>query len=107
MDFSLRRILSIGMLTVLALIAAEAKQPGQKSSGTFDVNSLDSWSKKLYQSQVADTAKIRMSDIDNFKNINDKFGHVQGDRVLREIALRIVQVVRKSDTVARYGVARS
>lgn len=44
-----------------------------------------------------------MMDIDHFKNINDAFGHSQGDRVLRDIADVIKQIVRQTDIVARYG----
>lgn len=42
-------------------------------------------------------------DVDDFKGLNDTFGHLLGDSVLREIALRTTHKVRKSDTVARYG----
>jgi diguanylate cyclase (GGDEF)-like protein/PAS domain S-box-containing protein len=42
-------------------------------------------------------------DLDGFKNINDKFGHVGGDEVLIAIGQRIQQCIRKSDTVARMG----
>jgi len=42
-------------------------------------------------------------DVDDFKQINDTFGHLEGDAILREIALRASQMVRKSDIVARYG----
>lgn len=42
-------------------------------------------------------------DIDNFKTINDSYGHLQGDSILREMAKRIARVTRKSDIVARYG----
>ena len=44
-----------------------------------------------------------MMDIDHFKNINDAFGHAQGDKVLSEIADLITNNVRKIDMVARYG----
>lgn len=44
-----------------------------------------------------------MLDIDYFKNINDAFGHGQGDIVLREITDVIKNNVRKTDMVARYG----
>ncbi|MBI4559926.1 MAG: sensor domain-containing diguanylate cyclase [Candidatus Hydrogenedentes bacterium] len=44
-----------------------------------------------------------MLDMDNFKAINDTFGHMQGDQVLREAAERVRRTVRKSDVVARYG----
>ncbi len=42
-------------------------------------------------------------DIDNFKQINDNYGHVQGDTVLREIGKLTKSVARLSDMPARYG----
>jgi diguanylate cyclase (GGDEF)-like protein/PAS domain S-box-containing protein len=42
-------------------------------------------------------------DLDNFKTINDTFGHAQGDRVLHKCAQRLVKATRNGDTVARFG----
>jgi diguanylate cyclase (GGDEF)-like protein len=42
-------------------------------------------------------------DVDKFKLINDTKGHLFGDQVLMEIALRLKKSIRNSDTVARFG----
>jgi diguanylate cyclase (GGDEF)-like protein/PAS domain S-box-containing protein len=46
---------------------------------------------------------VCMIDLDDFKPINDKFGHNKGDIVLQTIALRLKNTVRKTDFVARLG----
>ncbi|MCK5378683.1 MAG: GGDEF domain-containing protein [Acidobacteria bacterium] len=42
-------------------------------------------------------------DLDDFKDINDRSGHLAGDRVLKEIAQDLIVALRDSDTVARIG----
>ena len=48
-------------------------------------------------------AMLLYLDIDNFKAINDRFGHPAGDCLLVETAARLRQLVRSADTVARLG----
>jgi len=42
-------------------------------------------------------------DLDNFKTINDRYGHQSGDMVLKEVALRVAAVLRPYDLFARLG----
>jgi len=44
-----------------------------------------------------------MIDIDNFKILNDSYGHQQGDRTLEEVADAIRNILRPTDVVGRYG----
>lgn len=46
---------------------------------------------------------LALFDIDDFKKINDFYGHTTGDRILKELGQLITQNVRESDTAARYG----
>ncbi len=46
---------------------------------------------------------LLMLDIDNFKNVNDTYGHLIGDQILRELSRVIAETVRKIDIPARYG----
>jgi diguanylate cyclase (GGDEF)-like protein len=46
---------------------------------------------------------LAMLDLDNFKKVNDTYGHPIGDRVLAEISTIIAQGIRSSDVLARYG----
>jgi two-component system cell cycle response regulator len=42
-------------------------------------------------------------DIDHFKAINDEYGHLGGDHVLRELSARVRRTIRREDLFARYG----
>ncbi len=44
-----------------------------------------------------------MIDVDHFKHVNDRYGHVVGDRVLRKVAELLVTATRQNDIVARVG----
>lgn len=44
-----------------------------------------------------------MVDVDNFKVVNDKFGHQRGDQILKKVAVAVKNTLRRSDIVGRYG----
>lgn len=46
---------------------------------------------------------VLFCDLDNFKPINDTYGHSAGDEVLKSVAKRMKSILRKEDTVCRYG----
>jgi len=50
-----------------------------------------------------DLVAIMFLDLDDFKNVNDKYGHLVGDEVLIQIGSRLQGSLRESDTVARIG----
>lgn len=49
------------------------------------------------------TMALLMIDLDHFKKVNDTFGHLVGDDVLRDVGQLLVETIRTCDIVARYG----
>lgn len=73
---------------------------GLKNRGTFDLKINDTVHK---QSKQGLPSTIIMLDIDHFKRINDSFGHLVGDRVIRYVAALLTQIMGPDNFVARYG----
>jgi diguanylate cyclase (GGDEF)-like protein len=65
------------------------------------LNVLKPLSHIAQRSNVAVT--VMLIDIDNFKHVNDAFGHATGDRVLKKVAQTLRENLRASDVLGRYG----
>jgi len=50
-----------------------------------------------------ESLSLAMLDIDHFKKVNDTYGHLQGDRVIKSLAQLLRKRLRKSDIIGRYG----
>lgn len=53
--------------------------------------------------QGGESFVMMMFDVDKFKWINDTFGHVAGDKILRKVAAALSKIFRKGEFIARYG----
>ena len=65
---------------------------------------LDLFARELDRAKRCKSATgLLLLDLDHFKEINDTYGHLVGDQVLREAAQRLLRKVRSYDFVGRYG----
>ena len=84
---------------------AEAAAVVDPLTQSFNRRYMDS----LIERELGRAARLRtqlaflMVDVDEFKSVNTRFGHIVGDTILREVAEVIRKSVRASDTVVRYG----
>ena len=74
-------------------------------TGLANRRQLDSDLQILSTSRSTDNGSYAfiMLDLDQFKRLNDDFGHAVGDAALRSVSLEMRRVVREGDTVYRYG----
>ncbi|WP_052055624.1 diguanylate cyclase domain-containing protein [Myxosarcina sp. GI1] len=58
---------------------------------------------KIYQRHRERTFALLFIDLDDFKQVNDRLGHLAGNQVLIEVARRLWSCLRESDTISRFG----
>ncbi len=101
--------LSIGIdLTFISNIEYIRSSSKDPLTGVLNRQLLD----KIFKTQFELSKSLNtgfaliMGDIDDFKKINDQYGHVFGDFILKEFAQLLIDSVRKSDFVIRFGGRR-
>lgn len=88
-----------------ALLEASEKVQTDYLTGTLNRHGLkEAFERELAIAERENTpTSVALLDIDNFKELNDSFGHQVGDDVLTHLAKLIKDTVRPGDSVARYG----
>jgi diguanylate cyclase len=87
---------------------AEHFRKAARKDGLTGLHNRSSFDDKLKDaftllSEKENSFIVALFDVDNFKSINDTFGHIAGDRVLKEVARTLRETFRKNDFIARYG----
>jgi diguanylate cyclase (GGDEF)-like protein len=67
------------------------------------IRAEEEFAKTHRQTKNDDAVGYIMIDVDNFKKINDTYGHIIGDEILKELANRLISSIRKYDIAGRYG----
>lgn len=104
----------ISITTDIASIAIEGKRSEEKVLRLAHYDELTGLPNRfLYNQHLAKSLAyssrnhtrlaVLFLDLDRFKNINDTFGHNEGDRVLHQVAKRFLTCLRATDTIARVG----
>lgn len=96
-SIALEKNLNIKQLENAAAIDPLTNCYNRRALSTFIENDI------AYTQRYGNSLSIIMLDMDDFKVINDRYGHQAGDTVLKEITSLLPSLMRKSDYLARYG----
>lgn len=82
-------------------ILARAETDGM--TGVYNRATADAMIERVFHASTNEAVTLVIIDIDKLKTINDRMGHMQGDRAIRELASVLKTYFRPNDIVGRYG----
>ena len=88
---------------IKAMADFEKKANYDAKTGLFNYNVAKKHIERMLAAQDNKKYVLAMFDVDNFKQANDKYGHLFGDEILAEIADRLHNNIRSTDIAARMG----
>lgn len=93
--------------TELKAVLAQADEVSHTDALTFLPNRkriiADLQREVMFSDRYGTPVAISLIDIDFFKNVNDEYGHLAGDEVLRRLAMELRDHIRHPDVIGRYG----
>lgn len=102
-------LLFFGVLYVLSIVKGKRHREvleNQVHEAQFDFLT-QVLNRRGFERRIADRRTLQgyilIVDIDDFKKINDRYGHHAGDAVLRDVAARLKDALREQDMIARFG----
>jgi diguanylate cyclase (GGDEF)-like protein len=102
-----RLLLAIGSIIAVMLAnvrlyerAIRDALTGAYNRGAFETRLSQQWQRWL---ELREGFALLILDLDDFKQVNDRFGHIAGDAVLRAVTRLLWEALRDEDTIFRYG----
>lgn len=111
-QYKLNLLILLFSLIILAIIALSKTRSVKILKNSNFTDSMTGLKNRKYlnyyinrnkKNLLTKTLSIIIIDIDYFKKYNDNYGHIEGDKIIKEVATTLKSSVRKNDIIIRYG----
>lgn len=99
------------LFSAVFIVVFEIKEKNKTQKKLYKTSITDSLTQvfnrehilKLFESHLNKSNALLLMDLDDFKNVNDTYGHIVGDQVLVKVAEVMKASIRENDSIGRYG----